>query len=551
MPRFARRTTVFWGAAPAVAVYRDQLYIFTQSVWRKIDGSRGMFAYRWDGTAFHPVASLNALPAFVIEHEGKLYTGGAFTRSCSMMLDHIARLCDSSECGGVTGRLVDDPSGDCENLGVKPGIAQNIIEVMPGPRYLVTDSGGNYRFMAEPGTYTLRAVLPRYYQQTCPRTGAQTAVSTTAGETIRGINFAHAPIPNIHDIAISMAATRPRAGTVMRVTLTCVNNGTIDRDHCHVRLAIDPQLQFDRAEPAEAMKSAAAIEWDLTNIARGERRTIDAYFLVPRSMPANTVICLAADADGSRIGDDICPSDNFDSLCVRVLNSYDPNDIAVTPGSGERGLLSVGDSIVTYTIRFENTGNDTAYRIVVIDTLDPNLDVTSISLGVASHPSKLAFGDAGALIWIFDQIMLPADSLNPSASQGYLKFSVALNHGLKPGTEITNRASIYFDYNIPVLTNTALTTTAPPASVRTDDAASVNDVAIYPNPANDLLHIRGALREGSLVSVENLLGEVMHAAHVERSGELSIDVSGLAAGAYIIRIETPHGAITRMVTLVR
>jgi uncharacterized repeat protein (TIGR01451 family) len=60
--------------------------------------------------------------------------------------------------------------------------------------------------------------------------------------------------------------------------------------------------------------------------------------------------------------------------------------IAVLPtGYGADCAIAPEDSILTYTTR--NAGHDTAFRVVVVDTLSADLDLTSLVLGPAALSS--------------------------------------------------------------------------------------------------------------------------------------------------------------------
>ncbi|MBL0071787.1 MAG: hypothetical protein IPP34_08225 [Bacteroidetes bacterium] len=53
---------------------------------------------------------------------------------------------------------------------------------------------------------------------------------------------------------------------------------------------------------------------------------------------------------------------------------------------------------------------------------------------------------------------MPHKSINESGSQGFVTFRIVPFQGLPDGTVINNEAGIYFDYNPPVITNTAFVT---------------------------------------------------------------------------------------------
>lgn len=144
--------------------------------------------------------------------------------------------------------------------------------------------------------------------------------------------------------------------------------------------------------------------------------------------------------------------------CHEVIFSYDPNDkTAIPSGLYEEGYI-LDNQELEYRIRFQNTGNDTAFNIVVVDTLSSYLDLTSVISGVSSHPYTFDVYGNGIIQWTFSNIMLPDSNVNEPGSHGFVKFKVRQESGNVPGTEITNNVGIYFDYNDPVITNTTLNT---------------------------------------------------------------------------------------------
>jgi len=149
--------------------------------------------------------------------------------------------------------------------------------------------------------------------------------------------------------------------------------------------------------------------------------------------------------------------------CQTNIGSYDPNDKQAIPaGTGPNRHL-VPNTPLEYTIRFQNTGTDTAFFVSIIDSLSSDFDASSLVLGAASHPFQFQFlppTDSGLQIihFFFDDILLPDSTTNLAASIGFVKFSIEMNKGLPLGTVIENKAAIYFDYNPPIITNTAFHT---------------------------------------------------------------------------------------------
>lgn len=136
-------------------------------------------------------------------------------------------------------------------------------------------------------------------------------------------------------------------------------------------------------------------------------------------------------------------------MCFPVVNSFDPNAKEVYPEYAKQA----GDEL-TYTIHFQNTGNDTAYRIVIRDQLSANLDWNSFKYVNSSH--DVSIGIKGPWVtFTFDQINLIDDKHDEPNSHGWVMFTIRLKQGLPMGTKTENKASIYFDGNTPIITNTA------------------------------------------------------------------------------------------------
>jgi len=134
--------------------------------------------------------------------------------------------------------------------------------------------------------------------------------------------------------------------------------------------------------------------------------------------------------------------------------SYDPNDKLVQP---ERTCnYTLLDEAINYTIRFQNTGNDVALKVVVTDLLDVNLDASTFQLIGSSHLDVLntSITSRGLLTFEFNEINLPDSTSNVQESQGYVSYTIKAKSNVEEYTLIENSANIFFDYNPPITTNT-------------------------------------------------------------------------------------------------
>lgn len=178
-------------------------------------------------------------------------------------------------------------------------------------------------------------------------------------------------------------------------------------------------------------------------------------------------------------------SDLFvDLFCKEVVAAYDPNQKWAEPkGYQEENFIDEGRSL-EYVIEFQNTGTDTARRVVLQDILSPYLDPATFRPGAGSHDYKVDLSEDGVLTFTFDQIMLPDSNVSWLGSQGYVAFEIGQQPNLPIGTVIENQASIVFDFNPPIATNTTYHTIGEDYVVV--DIGSVllpkTTVQVYPNP---------------------------------------------------------------------
>ncbi|MEZ4738444.1 MAG: hypothetical protein R2818_03590 [Flavobacteriales bacterium] len=71
----------------------------------------------------------------------------------------------------------------------------------------------------------------------------------------------------------------------------------------------------------------------------------------------------------------------------------------------KNSISSIRTNGSDYTIRFQNTGTDTAFTVVVTDTLPATLDITSFEMGAASHPFIVSFRTGRVVEWRFPNIL--------------------------------------------------------------------------------------------------------------------------------------------------
>jgi len=210
---------------------------------------------------------------------------------------------------------------------------------------------------------------------------------------------------------------------------------------------------------------------------------IDFSFTVtfPGTIPAGTVVVIPYTLFNSV---DNSFSNNSDTIYSTVLNSYDPNEKLTNLPQ----LISpeVQDKFL-YEIHFQNNGNFPAYNIIVRDTIDVNLDLSSFQFLSSKHPCIVTIdSNTREVVFFFPNIQLNAFDVDSLASKGQLSYSISEIAGLSNGITIENTAYIYFDFNPPIVTNT---TNNHNGYLNVEEINTDLNLKIWPNPASDILYI--------------------------------------------------------------
>jgi uncharacterized repeat protein (TIGR01451 family) len=228
--------------------------------------------------------------------------------------------------------------------------------------------------------------------------------------------------------------------------------------------------------------------------------------------------------------------------CRPNIGAYDPNDkLAFPRGYGDEHYIRAGDEI-DYLIRFQNTGTDTAFNVVIRDTLSAALDPATIRPGASSHPYRFELLGAGVVKFIFDNIMLPDSNVNEPASHGFVQFRIGQRQDLPVGTVIENRAAIYFDFNEPVITDPVFHTIGEDfievVNATVEPWARPSAIRIAPNPFAEEAEITidGALIGSGTFYLYDQTGRLL-AGQRFHGNTFRFRVENLPTGLYLFRIE--------------
>lgn len=216
-----------------------------------------------------------------------------------------------------------------------------------------------------------------------------------------------------------------------------------------------------------------------------------------------------------------------------IIGSYDPNDIFESNGPEILHATFTNDDYLYYTVRFQNVGTASAINVTIDNGLDAKLDKTTFEMLHASH-SYTVERIFDNLTWQFDNINL-ADATNDEPnSHGYVHYKIKPLPGYSVGDIVPNTASIVFDFNSPIVTNT-FNSTFIENTLSTQDN-TLQNVAVYPNPTSDFIMVTS---QSSIAQIEvySYIGQLVK----KNTNQNRIDISSLKTGIYFIKIKDING----------
>lgn len=451
----------------------------------------------------------------------------------------LAKMLNSSN--KISGNLFIDSNGNNrKDVGERP-FANGIVEIGVNQNYALSDSAGNYEAFVPVGTYQVSASGSSQHYTFTP---VNPTVSFSQNGQSQVINFALSPIPKRKDAKISVTPlSQARTGQPVKYRLTYTNEGTLPLTDS-LSFAFDPTyLTFDTTSQVPVVQGNNQFKWPYAPLLPNESRNIDLTFKVSTAAPRNSI--LNGLARIAPLQGDFDTSNNYDSLNHIIVGSYDPNDKQVNKATLTPAAVTKSE-LLDYVIRFQNTGNDTAFTVVVRDSISQRLDLSSFEMVSASHPFTHKFVGNNIIEWRFENILLPDSNRNEPASHAFIRYRIRPKTDLKPGNEITSRAAIYFDYNEPVYTNFAVTKIV-------EAKATLPDFYLYPNPTRNLVTIAADLTKqvSAKVTVVNMLGQKMQEVTLPANQQVhyKLPLNNLPKGVYIVQLETEAGMQTQRLVI--
>jgi uncharacterized repeat protein (TIGR01451 family) len=358
---------------------------------------------------------------------------------------------------------------------------QNIKLNLSNSNHTYTNQQGIAYISADSlGTYTITATPPTFYNAVPP----SYTHSFSTFDTLVNDTFALQAAVLKDSIAVKLTPTNwaARAGRSYPYLVSYENVGTTVLSNTLVSLNYDNGLlNYDSSSVGGVTNGGSSLILNIGNIMPGQTGSFVTYFKVKTNAVLNSSFTSVANITTNTVS----AADTVKSI---IRGSYDPNDKQATPSLT---LQDVGDGKnIDYTIRFQNTGTDTAFNVVIADTLDSRLDANQVQMVGASHPCKTSV--RGNIIFFeFLDIMLPDSNINKFGSNGFVSFKIKPISSVAAGTIIPNKAAIYFDYNSPVITKPANTIIQNPLPLQLLSLSAIpqneaGKILVYWNTANEV-----------------------------------------------------------------
>lgn len=283
-----------------------------------------------------------------------------------------------------------------------------------------------------------------------------TFTTTNLDEVFSNYDFPLCPDLNFHDVRAYGYSNAPRPGFHHGYSVY-VKNEAVQSENVMVSMDLST-MPGATISSTNGTISGNVVSWTVNDLTFLETESFYVQVYVDPTTPLGTVYNPILTATLLSAGADDDPSDNIFSFNQTVVGSYDPNDKTVNREAIDVAEIPTDDGVwLDYTIQFQNTGTADAITVRVEDVIAENLDLTTFQQLDASHFFDLSFDENRKVEWLFNNIMLPDSNTNEPESHGFIHFRIKTIPGLGVADVVENSVAIYFDFNEPVITNTATT----------------------------------------------------------------------------------------------
>ena len=379
------------------------------------------------------------------------------------------------------------------------GIALKSVRIDPGGTILQSDYTGKYRGQFGTGIFTDSLLMPANYSLTTPLT---TYSVTLPPDDITGNDFGlftPADTVMVHNFISNSDPIRcNRLFNSFWRTTSLSNNiqtGT-------VTIICDTAITYYNSTPTPDFISGDTLRWNYT---LQPFQSIEANINFMGGSPPTLSGFIAYDTLNGSSGNVYV---QIDTISEVVRCSHDPNDKRVEP-AGVDSIFHYTElnSSLKYFIRFQNCGTDTAYNVVIRDTMDSDLDMSTFELLYASSNVNTQIESNRAVRFTLNNILLPDSNIDEPNSHGTIIYSISPKSTVTNNTLVKNRAYIHFDLNEPVRTNETFNTLVTAIPNNVPYFVSEYSLVVFPNPISKNSVLQLPYNSDYVLSIYNCYGK--------------------------------------------
>jgi uncharacterized repeat protein (TIGR01451 family) len=422
-----------------------------------------------------------------------------------------------------------DKNNNCQKDFNEPFIEN--IKIKSDINTKLTNNIGSATFYLNEGVNNISPLFDSYFYKSC-----QTSYLIDI-KTSNNSNSIEIPLQLVNhcaELQATMSIQNLRRCFSNTYAVLVCNQGTKDASNSKITITLDSLFEFEKASLPIISKNGKTIVLDAGTIKVNDCQKFTFDFKVSCDAKIGQLHCIKAICSSPNDCNDPTRASTEFTECMRNIGSYDPNDkTAFVNGVQNVEHVKAGQKL-EYLVRFQNTGTDTAFTVVIKDSISANLDVSSIVMGASSHRYTWEVKE-NVLIVSFNNIMLPDSNKSERNSHGFIKFKINPKPNIGYKDIIENTAAIYFDYNAPVFTNKVILNQKT-LSVKSLDTERL-DFSIFPNPSNEFLHLQwtNSTTLNSTAFIYALDGRLMTKKDFT-SSSADFDLITFPPGIYIIKM---------------
>jgi type IX secretion system substrate protein len=433
----------------------------------------------------------------------------------------------------------------------EPPIPYNKISEVNTGRFAITDYNGFYSLsVLDSGNFQVETTTTISYFNSNPLSYLLNFSSILQTDSLN--DFAFQPSGTFNDLCVGITPVGNfRSGMDASYLINYSNQGTTTLNPSVVFYP-DTNLTYVSSSIVPSSVSQDSIVFSVGSLTPFSNGQIVITLNLQLGLPIGSIINSGVNI--LPIAGDANPICNTDWWEVFTTGAVDPNDILVSRDTIYNNEL-LSPPWLEYVIRFQNTGNDTAFFVRIDNKIPADFQLSEFEFVNTSHPCSIEYQSYDSTMYFtFNNILLPDSNVNEVMSHGFVRYRIKPQSTLMVGDSIKNAAGIIFDYNAPVQTNTAVTEIVLPTSINENNAA-IGSMNIYPNPAENELMLEVTFIKSREIEIGlyNIYGQLIKHIYKGKSGneKLSItsDISELSSGLYFIKLSGGGNMVKRFVKL--